>query len=401
MVLLGAIAFLNALAAVIVFPLAPFLAASLGVPAQDAAWASVVFTVAAGAGGLAGALLPAATDRRRVLIGALAGLGLGSLGAGLAPGFASLLIARAASGFCSGPLLAAVFAIVPEVVPEARRNRALSLVVGSYGLALALGLPITLLLAASDWGWRSAFLAMTALCLLLLAACHPVFGLLPRKPAEAPAAPVEAAGLFGLLRQPENVTGLALTASASFGTLLVSPHIGTFALRNAGLGEAGLWSVYLAGGGLALLTTRATGWAMDRLGAIAASIGASLSLTLLMGLTFAFHEPWGPAVPLLAMVLATQLARSTVAQASAAQIAGPADRLTYQCLVAAGTCLAQAAGAGCSALILVEAADGRLIGMGVLAALSLAAAWIALPLLMLLRAQMRRRSASPRQRHEI
>lgn len=139
MVLLGAVAFLNAVAAVIVFPLAPFLAADLGVPAQDAAWASVTFTVAAGAGGLAGALLPAATDRRRVMVGAMAGLGLGSLGGGLAPGFASLLLARAASGFCSGPLLAAVFAVVPEVVPKERRNGALSLVVGAYGLALAIG----------------------------------------------------------------------------------------------------------------------------------------------------------------------------------------------------------------------------------------------------------------------
>lgn len=398
MMLLGAIAFANAVAAVIVFPLAPFLAAGLGVPAQDAAWASVTFTVAAGAGGLAGALLPAATDRRRVMIGAMAGLGLGSLGAGLAPGFASLLAARAVSGFCAGPLLAAVFAIVPEVVPEARRGRALSLVVGAYGLALALGLPIALLLAASGWGWRSAFLAMAGLCLLLLAACHPALGLLPRKLSEAPATRVEAAGLLGLLRRPESITGLALIASASFGTLLVSPHIGTFALRNAGLDEAGLWSVYLIGGGLALLTTRAIGWTMDRAGAIAAAIGACLSLTLLMGLAFAFHEPWGPAVPLLAMVLAVQLARSTVAQASAAQLAAPADRLTYQCLVATGTCLAQAAGAGCSALVLAEDAAGRLVGMGVLAGLSIAATWIALPLLVLLRAQMRRRSAPPRPR---
>jgi predicted MFS family arabinose efflux permease len=384
--LLGAIAILNALAAVIVFPLAPFVAAGLGVPAPEAAWASLAFTLAAGAGGLTGALLPAAADRRRVLTGALAGLGLGSLAAGLAPDFPLLLAARAASGFCSGPLLAAVFAIIPDIVAPARRGRAFSLVVGAYGMALAIGLPGALLLAAAG-GWRLPFLALAALCLPLLPACRAVFRPTPR----GAAAPVEPARLLDLLRRPESATGLALIASASFATLLVSPHLGTFGLRNAGLDSVALGSVYLLGGGLALLATRATGWAMDRLGALPAAFGASLALTLAMLLAFGFAAPVGPAVPVLALVLATQLARSTLAQASAAQLAAPADRLTYQCLVAAATSLAQAAGAACSIPLLAERADGHLAGMGSLAALSVAAAWIALPLLALLRAQRRRR----------
>jgi predicted MFS family arabinose efflux permease len=403
--LLGAIAFVNAQAAVIVFPLAPFLAAGFAVPAQQTALTSVVFSAAAGLGGLAGALFLGRTALRRVATGALAGLALGSLAAALAPDLATLLAARALTGFCAAPLLAAVFAIIPEAVPEERRNRALSLVVGSYGLALVLGLPVSLLLAASAAGWRAAFLAMAGLCLILLAACHPHFGLLPGGGAAGRAAPVRPQGILALLRRPENLIGLALIGSASFGTLLISPHIGTFALRNAGLPEAGLWAVYLIGGGLALVTTRATGWAMDRIGALAASVMVAVSLTLLLALAFADAAPWGPAAPLLGMLLAAQLARSTVAQASAAQVSRPADRLTYQCLVAAGTSLAQAVGAGCSAVLAREGSDGRLFGMAGLAALSMAAAWIAPLLLLLLRQQqqqqLRQRLDATKRQHNF
>jgi predicted MFS family arabinose efflux permease len=398
LVLLGAIAFVNALAAVIVFPLAPFLALGFAVPAQQTALTSVIFSAAAGLGGLAGALFLGRAALWRVAVGALAGLGLGSLAAALAPDFTMLLAARALTGFCAAPLLAAVFAIIPEAVPEARRNRALSLVVGSYGLALVLGLPASLLLAASTAGWRAAFLAMAGLCLALLVACHPRFGLLSGG-ATGRAMPVRPQSFLALLQRPESLTGLALIGSASFGTLLISPHIGTFALRNAGLPEAGLWAVYLIGGGLALVTTRTTGWAMDRIGALAASVVVAVSLTLLLLLAFAGGGPWGPAAPLLGLLLAAQLARSTVAQASAAQVANPADRLTYQCLVAAGTSLAQAAGAGCSALLAREGSDGRLSGMLGLAALSMAAAWAAPLLLLLLRRQLRLRAETAKQRH--
>jgi predicted MFS family arabinose efflux permease len=399
LVLLGAIAFVNALAAVIVFPLAPFLALGFAVPAQETALTSVIFSAAAGLGGLAGALFLGRAALWRVAVGALTGLGLGSLAAALAPNFTMLLAARAFTGFCAAPLLAAVFAIIPETVPEARRNRALSLVVGSYGLALVLGLPASLLLAASAAGWRAAFLGMAGLCLALLAACHPRFGLLLGGTAAGRAMSVRPQSILALLRRPESLTGLALIGSASFSTLLISPHIGTFALRNAGLQEAGLWAVYLIGGGLALVTTRTTGWAMDRIGALAASVAVAVSLTLLLLLAFTGGGPWGPAAPLLGLLLAAQLARSTVAQASAAQVANHADRLTYQCLIATGTSLAQAAGAGCSALLAREGSDGRLSGMFGLAALSMAAAWAAPLLLLLLRRQLRLRSETTKRQH--
>lgn len=378
LVLLGSAAFVNALASVISFPLAPFLAEGLVVPVAEVALSSLAFAAAAGFGGLLAALLLGNCERRRVAAWGLVGLGLGSAASGLAPDFRSLMMARVASGLCSGPLLAAVFALIPEVVAPVWRNRALSLVVASYGLALVLGLPAALGLVVISGGWRAPFLALALLCLAVLA------GLLtlPLPLGTSGASGPSLRRLQEVLRQPMGLTGLALIASASFGTLLISPQLGTYAMRNLGVGEEQLWLVYLIGGGLALGTTQATGWAMDRLGGVMTGLVVGSGLTLLLVWSFLMTPGPALAVPLLGMVLAAQLARSTVAQVTAAQVSRPDDRLTYQCVVAAVTSAAQAAGAGVSALVLAEDTQGRLVGMEILAGLSIVLAW-AIPILLL------------------
>ncbi|RVT97500.1 MFS transporter [Rhodovarius crocodyli] len=379
--LLGAIAFVSAMGATIVFSIGAFAARGLGVPLEWAALTSSVFSASAGVGGLIGALFLARVSRRVSLVGSLIGLGLFTILCGLAPNFSLLLAARVLSGLCAGPLMAAVLTIIVDAVPEERRNRAVSAVTGSYGLALVLGMPLALLLSANLGGWRAPFLALGLGCLAL---APPAWRMLAPAPgAQAAALPrVTAAGLLRLLARRESLTGLALISGASFATLLISPNLSAYALHNAGVGETGLRLVFLIGGTLALVTTRLTGWAMDRIGPLPASVAMALALSIVVGSAFLAPLPAVLAVPVLGMVLSVQLARSTVAQASATRVASPAERITFQCLVAAVTSLAQSAGAGFSALVLQEQAGGALWGMEWLALLSIAVAWTA-PLLVM------------------
>jgi len=386
--LLGAIAFVNAMGATIVFPLGPFLARDLGVPLQEAALASTLYTAAAGIGGLAGALFLGRWSRRGALMASLGGLGLGMLAAGLAPDFRWLLLARFLSGLCAGPLMAAVVTIAAEAVSEDRRGRVVSAIVGSYGLALVLGLPFALLLSASAGGWRIPVLTLGAAYLLLLL---PVWRMLPPATGAAAGLRVTPASLLRLLLRGESLTGLALIAAASFASLLLAPNLSAFALGNAGVSEAGLRGIYLLGGAAALVTTRVTGWVMDRIGTLQASLTVAVVLSLLLVASFLLPMPAVAAVPLLGLVLAAQLARSTVAQASAVRVAQPAERMTYQCLVAAATSLGQAGGSACSTLVLRETPGGGLWGMGWLAGLSIALAWLAPLLVVLLDRQLRAR----------
>jgi len=390
--LLALVAFANALGAVIFFPLGPFLARDLGIPVEDAALTTTFYTVAAGIGGLAGALLLGGVSRRAAVLGSLCGLGVFSVATFLAPTYPLLLAARACAGACAGPLMAAVVTSIAESVPEERRNRAVSSVTGAYGLALVAGLPLALMLGATAGGWRTPILAISVLYLLLL---WPVWRLLgPRPGMPPPRGRVTPGGLLRLLRRGESLTGLALIGAASFATLLVSPHIAAYALGNAGIGERGLQVIYMIGGALAVLTTRATGTLMDRAGVLPASLTVGCVLTTVLVAAFALTGPLWLVTGLLGTVLAVQLARSTVAQGSATRVALPAERMTYQCLVAATTSLGQGLGAAASTLVVRERPDGGLDHVAWLVGASIALAWLAPLLVVLLHRQLARRDAA-------
>lgn len=388
LVLLVAVAFANALGSVVVFPLAPFIAADLALPAQQVALTTVFFNGTAAIGGLVGAFFLGRVDRGRALVVSLLGLGLATAGAGLAPNLPILLAARLLGGLCAGPLLALVVAMAADHAPPGMGARAISAIVGSYGMALLLGSPIALVIADLGGSWRGAFWAMAVLCLGLAVPFmrRSSFG----EAADPAAARRLGSGMMAVVRRTGSLTGLLLVAGASFGTLLISPHLAVFALRNAGVNVAELGSIYLVGGGVALLSTGSTGWIMDRIGIVAASFGVGVSLTALLAGAFLVQLPAGLAMPVLGLVLAGQLARSTVAQGSASKIPLPADRTAYQCLVSAVTSLSQAAGAGVSTLLVSEGGDGRLVGMSRLALLSILICWLSLWLVMRLERRLGR-----------
>lgn len=378
MIWLGAIAFCNALGSVIVFPLAPFIASGLSVPAQDVALASLCFNGAAGLGGLASAFFFGRVGGRLALLVTLAGLSVSTGLSALAPDFAILLLTRVLAGLCAGPLLAAIFATAADLAPARGRNRASGAIVGSYGLALMLGSPIALALVSLSGSWRAPFLAMTVMCLVLSVRVALTFRRERMEAASMAVEPRNGWNIAAIMRRPGSTTGLMLTAGASFSTLLISPHLGTFAIKNVGASASELGSIYLIGGGLALLTTSGTGWVMDRLSPGTASLAVGVVLTALLAYAFVSPVLLPFTTPVLGFVLAAQLARSTVAQASATRVPRPSERLAYQCLVAAVTSLAQAAGAGLSSLMLSELPDGHLIGIEWPALISILICWLSL-----------------------
>jgi predicted MFS family arabinose efflux permease len=388
MIWLGAVAFCNALGSVIIFPLAPFVADDLSVPVQDIALASLCFNGAAGLGGLASALFFGRLGSRRALLLTLIGLAVSTGLSSVAPNFAILLLTRLLAGLCAGPLLAVVFSQAAELAPRQARNRASGAIVGSYGLALMFGSPVALALVSAAGSWRAPFVVMTIMCLALAIRVVPTDRRGQVETGPVAAEPLKARNIALTLMRPGSVTGLLLTACASFGTLLISPHLSTFAVKNVGASPSELGSIYLIGGALALLITNSTGWVMDRLSPRIASVAVGAVLTVL--LVYAFVSPvlLPFTIPVLGFVLAAQLGRSTIAQASATRVPRATERIAYQCLVSAVTSLAQAAGAGSSALLLSERSDGHLIGIEWPALISILICWLSLWLVVRLERQI-------------
>ncbi|CAB3756541.1 MULTISPECIES: DHA2 family efflux MFS transporter permease subunit [Burkholderia] len=108
--------------------------------------------------------------RRRVMLASMAGFGVASLGAGLAPGLVALVIWRAVQGLACAGLYTASAALVAAMFPEQERGRALGLLFSVNGLGLALG-PVAGGLLVDALGWRWIFLVNVPLIAASVALC--------------------------------------------------------------------------------------------------------------------------------------------------------------------------------------------------------------------------------------
>ena len=143
----------------------PSLAAALGVGAADGAWILTVFILA-----LAGALLVA--ERLGDLLGHRRVFGLGAavytvatIGAGLAPSFGVLLVARAAQGIGAAMVSGNNLAILTRAVPEAHRGRAIATVATASSFMAVVGAGLGTAAVALG-GWQVLFLGVVPLAVL-------------------------------------------------------------------------------------------------------------------------------------------------------------------------------------------------------------------------------------------
>ncbi|MBS1905066.1 MAG: MFS transporter [Actinobacteria bacterium] len=131
--------------------LLPQIAADLHV---DAAAAGQLMSVFAATGAIAGPLLGALTgrwERKLTIVLALGVFVLGNLLVGIAPTYFWAMSGRVVSAIGGALLNAVIGSYVIARTPVQYRGRALSLVMGGFLFATALGVPVGLLLGQSDW----------------------------------------------------------------------------------------------------------------------------------------------------------------------------------------------------------------------------------------------------------
>jgi DHA1 family purine base/nucleoside efflux pump-like MFS transporter len=109
------------------------------------------------------------TGRRRTLIASLLGFAVANLLTGLASDFGWLLAGRAAAGSAAAGISPLIYAGVGDAAPATRRATWMAIAVSGLLLALSVGAP-TGTLVASDWGWRTPFVLLASLSVILIAA---------------------------------------------------------------------------------------------------------------------------------------------------------------------------------------------------------------------------------------
>ena len=290
---LASIQFTSVLDFMIMMPLGPQLTELFGISAGEFGFLVSAYTFAAGLSGLLAATYIDRFGRKRMMLTLYPLFGVAALACSFAPTFAWLMLARVASGFFGGVLMALSQTIVAEVIPFERRGRAMGVVMTSFSVATVAGVPLSLFLA-SHFNWHAPFLAialMVSVCALGAAKTLPSLkGHLATHPS-GDSAPNMLANLRLVLVDPNHLRAYAMSASMVFAGFAVIPYIALYLQGNAGFKPEQIPYVYLTGGICTLISARLIGHWSDRAG----KAYAFRRLALLMPL------------PLLAMTLSADL----------------------------------------------------------------------------------------------
>ncbi len=257
---LAGIQFSHILDFMIMMPLGPILMSSFGMGTHEFGLLVASYSFSAALSGLLAATFVDRFERKRLLLTVFALFGLATLACGLAPGYATLLVARGMAGVFGGIMGAMVQTIVGDVIPFERRARASGVVSTAFSLSTVAGVPLSLWLA-NHFGWRAPFMLIAGMVVLFV-----IIGLriLPelRQHISGDKRAHPFVAMFAVLRDANHLRALLLSALLIFSGFTVIPYLTLYAVGNVAIPLHDIPFIYLAGGAATLITARRIGhWA--------------------------------------------------------------------------------------------------------------------------------------------
>jgi predicted MFS family arabinose efflux permease len=257
-------------------------------------------------------------DRKTALLACYAGLIVGTLGCALAPSYSLLLLARVVAGFFGGVLGSIIMAMVGDAIPDARRGRAMSIVMLAFSFSAVIGIPLSLYVAGYS-SWRVPFAALSVICIVLFFVAQRALPSMrghirEGKPIGLVRSYVE------VLTDRNHLWAMTMTGLITLSGMLVIPYIAPTRIANVGLNESQLAIFYIAGGFMTLFTRPLFGGMTDKyhrpvvyywlvlLSAIPMllithNVGTGLTMQILISIVF-FIFVSGRFIPATAMVTA-------------------------------------------------------------------------------------------------
>jgi predicted MFS family arabinose efflux permease len=262
--ILAAVQFTHIMDFMILMPLGPQLMRVMLISPQQFGLLVSSYTLTAALAALAVAFYTDRFDRRKVLLFLYAGFIASTLLCGIAPGYVTLLAARAVAGAFGGVAGATVHSIVGDAVPEQRRGAATGVLMSAFALSSIIGVPIGLLLAA-HFSWRAPFFFLVILSLMVLVAVWkiipPMRGHLVTGEPHRPLLQMKA-----VLGEANHLRAFVFMFALMFAGFSVIPFISPYMVANVGLKETDLPYLYFFGGLATAFSSRYIGKLSDRHG---------------------------------------------------------------------------------------------------------------------------------------
>jgi predicted MFS family arabinose efflux permease len=391
--LVGAIQFVNILDFMMVMPLGPDFAKALGIASSHLGIIGGAYTAAAAVSGIIAARFLDRFDRRSALAVAMLGLVVGTASGALANGFHALVVARILAGAFGGPATSLSLSIIADVVPPARRGRAMGAVMGAFSMASVLGVPLGLWLARIG-GWQVPF--------LVVAGFGVVVGLFALRAMPSLRGHIRAVGsrqlnLGSLLADRTIQLSLTMVSLVMLTAFLIIPNISAFLQKNFAYPRAGIELLYMIGGAISFVVLRLAGRAIDRFGAARVSILGTVMLVAVLTFGFVVPETMGSTgvmVMFVGFMVAMSIRNVCMGSLSTRVPRTPDERAGYMSLQSTAQHISSSLGAFASSRLLADGPGGRLVGMPRLALVSVALAPTLPPLLAAIGRRVRAREAS-------
>ncbi len=300
-------------------------------------------------------------DRKRALLLIYGGFAVSTLLCAAAPDFSWLLAARTVTGAFGGIAGAAVYSIVGDIVPDARRGTAMGIVMTAFPISAVAGVPLGLTLA-NIFDWRAPFVFLAAVSSVVLVCA---MWLLPRMDAHVAQArsrhPLRQA--IAVFSDTNHLRALTLTAVMIFGGFSVIPFIAPYMVANVGLAETDLPLLYLFGGAATVYTSRLWGRLSDRHGKHRMfTIVSGISVIPLLLTTNLPTAPVWVAIGTMVLFMVFVSGRFVPAMAIVTGASQPALRGAFMSFNSAIQQLGSSAASLSSGFIIGHSASGQLTG---------------------------------------
>jgi len=265
----------------VIVGLIPTIASDLQVSLPSAGLLVSLYALGVAVGAPVLTALTGRVPRKTLLVALMALFTVGNLIAWLAPGYASLIVARVLTGLAHGVFFSIGSIIATALVPKEKAASAIAIMFTGLTVALVTGVPLGTFIG-QHLGWRATFLAVAGLGVVAL------LGSLLCVPRELPQrAPARLAEQLAVLGQPRLLLVYAMTALGYGGTFLAFTYLAPILQQVTGL-SANAVSLVLLVYGISVAAGNLWGGRLaDKLGPVPAlkRIFALLAMVLLV-LTF-------------------------------------------------------------------------------------------------------------------
>ena len=261
---LASLQFAHILDFVILMPLGPFLMKQFQISPVEFGSLVSSYNIAGGVSGLLFGAFADSFPKKKVLIWTMFGFIFGTALCGISNSFYSLFIARVITGVFGGVLNALILIYVTEIIPYARRGKALGVVMSSFSFASVIGVPLGLLIAeliGTPW----TFFSISLLSFIILLSATLILPAIPmtltkRKPKEI------LKRYLSISINPAYLNGYILIFTAAFTMFILIPYLAPYAVKNCLIPTSGMKYMYFVGGAATVFTARLFGKLTDSQG---------------------------------------------------------------------------------------------------------------------------------------